>query len=117
MKYITVFLLLITVFFGGMTYGTMETNHALDKEEIVEKEETMEMEPFTEESSQKLNTADINENTSFIHEIASLFEEIFISIYSFFVYFLYIFFDIFFSFFFYYFLTMLFYSSVLDYFF
>ncbi|HLR23944.1 MAG TPA: hypothetical protein VK100_09565 [Pseudogracilibacillus sp.] len=85
MKYITVFLLLITVFFGGMTYGTMETNHALDKEEIVEKEETMEMEPFTEESSQTLNTADINENTSFIHEIASLFEEIFLSIYSFFV--------------------------------
>src|SRR5699024_9043062 len=84
MKYITVFLLLITVFFGGMTYGTMETNHALDKEEIVEKEETMEMEPFTEESSQTLNTADINENTSFIHEIASLFEEIFLSIYSFF---------------------------------
>lgn len=96
MKYITVFLLLITVFFGGMTYGTMGTNHAFNEEELVEKEETMEMEPFTEESSQVLKTADINENSSVIHEVASLFEEIFLSIYSFFVYLMYSVADIFF---------------------
>lgn len=84
MKYFTVCLLLVVCFFGGMTYGTMETNHALvgPEEQVVEEDETMQMDPFTAEALETRQDADLDQDESVIHQAASLFEKIFLSIYS-----------------------------------
>ena len=82
MRYITIILLLLVCFFGGMTYGSVETNHALDRneEQSVKEVETMQMEPFSPEELEVEHNGGLDEDAPAIHQAAAFFERMIVGI-------------------------------------
>lgn len=89
MRFITIILLLLVFFFGGVTYGTMETNYSLsaemETEKEKEKEEWMEMEPFEPEQLQVEEAVSMDKEVAPVHKIANFFERLVVSIYELFI--------------------------------
>jgi len=80
-RFITILLLLIVFFFGGMSYGSFEKDRL--KEQPAKEEQSIEQESIVDTTAVISDTTpELEENDYIVHRTASFFEKIVTAVYE-----------------------------------